>query len=414
MSYAVIDALSAMVEEVMLPSVCYDENTDTWPGVVTADISHHLQRLKTSAAVVSGQIAGKTRLPLPATEGLKADKGALHAELHMYESAVIDWAHQILNVLKHDSAQPLIDGGHPTPLVELDFWAAKKKNLEFMSEQLLSPEVDHMHAVLNEHQSSYAPTLTRLKADVAAAKEECDDITLYLEPLRSFFEELEEVEFENLQVKFAQIMHVLSLVWRHSAHYATPRRFVVLLREVMNQLVMNLTGFLAPRTLFGQEPDEAHEKCKIALEIAETVIETYHKTRTTIASTPPPENAAGNKLAWEFDNNLVLGRLESYIDRIRVFLDIAAVRFDFEKLEKVELSNSGEHAKITQCRTDFDNWYVNVPCFACPLSVSTHTNLLWTGTAGGSSEPPTKVQTCITHLIRLKPALVETMLSSRH
>lgn len=57
---------------------------------------------------------------------------------------------QVLNVLKHDSAQPLIDGGHPTPLVELDFWAAKKKNLEFMSEQLASAEVrvSHTAAIL--------------------------------------------------------------------------------------------------------------------------------------------------------------------------------------------------------------------------------------------------------------------------
>jgi dynein heavy chain len=354
-----------MVEEVMLPSVCDDENTEAWPGVVTADISHHLQRLKTSAAVVSGQIAGKTRLPLPATEGLKADRGALHAELHMYESAVIDWAHQILNVLKHDSAQPLIDGGHPIPLVELEFWSAKKKNLEFMSEQLASPEVDHMHEVLNEHVSSYAPTLARLKADVAAAKEECDDITLFLEPLRSYLEELEEVEFELLPIKFAQIMHVLSLIWRHSAHYATPRRFVVLLREIMNQVVANLSGFLGPRTLFGQEPDETGDKCTEALKVAESVFESYQKTRASIASTPPAENSTGNQLAWEFDNTLVLGRLESYVDRIRVFADVAKVRVDFEKLEKIELSNAGEHAKIIQCMTDFNDWCVTTCRVVC-------------------------------------------------
>jgi len=357
MSYAVIDALSAMVEEVLLPSVCDDSNTEAWPGVVTADISHQLQRLKTSAAVVSGQIAGKTRLPLPATEGLKADKGALHAELHMYESAVIDWTHQVLNVLKHDSAQPLIDGGNPIPLVELDFWAAKKKNLEFMSEQLASPEVDRMHQVLDEHTSSYAPTLTRLKADVAAAKEECDDITLYLEPLRSHLEELEEVEFENLPSKFQQVMHILSLIWRHSAHYATPRRFVVILREIMNQVVENLTGFLAPRTLFGQEPDEAMEKCTMALQVSKAVIEAYHAMRAQIANTPAPDGARGNSQAWEFDNTLVLGRCESYIGRIQVFVEIAQVRSDFEKLEKVELSNAGEHAKIRQCMSDFVDWY---------------------------------------------------------
>ena len=105
-----------------------------------------------------------------------------------------------------------------------------------------------MHEVLTSCESSYAPTLARLKEDVAAAKEECDDITLYLEPMRSHLEELEEIEFDNLPIKFSQIMHILTLVWRHSAHYATPRRFVVILREIMNQVGLALLNLLAPTT----------------------------------------------------------------------------------------------------------------------------------------------------------------------
>ena len=38
--------------------------------------------------------------------------------------------HQVEDVLKHDSAQPLIDGENVGPLIELDFWAQKKLNLQ--------------------------------------------------------------------------------------------------------------------------------------------------------------------------------------------------------------------------------------------------------------------------------------------
>jgi hypothetical protein len=121
--------------------------------------------------------------------------------------------------------------------------------------------------------------------------------------------------------------------------------------------VASLSGYLAPRALFGLEPDEAREKCEEALKVAERVLTLYHETRASITSTPPPKDCAGNQLAWEFDNNLVLGRLRSYVDRVRVFLEVAEVRIDYEKLEKVELSNAGEHAKVLQCMTDFNEWY---------------------------------------------------------
>jgi hypothetical protein len=32
--------------------------------------------------------------------------------LYAVESAVVSWSHQVNDVLKHDSAQPLIDGKH--------------------------------------------------------------------------------------------------------------------------------------------------------------------------------------------------------------------------------------------------------------------------------------------------------------
>ena len=38
------------------------------------------------------------------------------------ESSVVDWSHQVNDVLKHDSAQPLIDGLNVGPLIELDLW----------------------------------------------------------------------------------------------------------------------------------------------------------------------------------------------------------------------------------------------------------------------------------------------------
>jgi dynein heavy chain len=56
--------------------------------------------------------------------------------VHSIESIIIDWSHQIQNVLKRDSAQPLLEGTNPGPIVELDFWKARAENLECIFEQV--------------------------------------------------------------------------------------------------------------------------------------------------------------------------------------------------------------------------------------------------------------------------------------
>lgn len=56
--------------------------------------------------------------------------------VHSIESVVIDWSHQIQEVLKKDSSQPLLEGLNPGPLVEIEFWKAKCTNLENIYEQV--------------------------------------------------------------------------------------------------------------------------------------------------------------------------------------------------------------------------------------------------------------------------------------
>lgn len=48
----------------------------------------------------------------------EVDEGIIHS----LESAVIEWSHQIRDVLKKDSSEALLEGKNPTPHAELLFW----------------------------------------------------------------------------------------------------------------------------------------------------------------------------------------------------------------------------------------------------------------------------------------------------
>lgn len=56
--------------------------------------------------------------------------------LHSIETIIIDWSHQIRDVLSKDSAQALLDGLHPLPRVEFEFWDSRLMNLQCIHEQV--------------------------------------------------------------------------------------------------------------------------------------------------------------------------------------------------------------------------------------------------------------------------------------
>ena len=88
---------------------------------------------------------GKTQFPIPAGAEKVSDKDIQMAErgenvdqtlIHSIESVVIEWSHQIHQVLKKESSQPLVDGLNPGPMFEIDFWKTKCTNLENIFEQV--------------------------------------------------------------------------------------------------------------------------------------------------------------------------------------------------------------------------------------------------------------------------------------
>ena len=56
--------------------------------------------------------------------------------IHAIETVVIEWVHQLRDVLKRDSTQALLDGHNPTPVVEIKFWQNKCDNLQCIYEQV--------------------------------------------------------------------------------------------------------------------------------------------------------------------------------------------------------------------------------------------------------------------------------------
>jgi len=66
--------------QVLSPLLSNDRNHEGWPEVVAHDVLRHVQNIKSRVYVVSGQVRGKTLLPLPVgadrPESLQDDSAA--------------------------------------------------------------------------------------------------------------------------------------------------------------------------------------------------------------------------------------------------------------------------------------------------------------------------------------------------
>jgi len=82
----------------------------------------------------------------------------------------------------------------------------------------------------------YIVTYRTVMRDTALA--EAQDINLFLKPLRSHFEDIEQVDFEDMRKHLEPMMHVVCLVWANSKYYNTPARIIILLQEICNLIIL--------------------------------------------------------------------------------------------------------------------------------------------------------------------------------
>ncbi|XP_011788533.1 PREDICTED: dynein heavy chain 17, axonemal [Colobus angolensis palliatus] len=340
-----VDQLIAVVEEVLYSLLNQRENMAGWPQVVSEDIVKQVHRLKNEMFVMSGKIKGKTLLPIP--EHLGSLDGTLESMeripssldnslLHAIETIIIDWSHQIRDVLSKDSAQALLDGLHPLPRVEFEFWDARLLNLKCIHEQLNRPKVNKIVEILEKAKSCYWPALQNVYTNVTEGLKEANDIVLHLKPLRILLEEMEQADFTMLPTFIAKVLDTICFIWATSEYYNTPVRIIVILQEFCNQIIEMTRTFLSPEEVLKGlqgEIEEVLSGISLTVHVLKELYQTYEFCCTNMKlffkdKEPVP---------WEFPSSLAFSRMNSFFHRIQTIEELYKTAIEFLKLEKIEL-----------------------------------------------------------------------------
>ncbi|XP_048222854.1 dynein axonemal heavy chain 17 [Perognathus longimembris pacificus] len=345
LSPAPVDQLIATVEEVLYALLNQKENMEGWPQVVSEDIVKQVHKLKNEMFVMGGKIKGKTLLPTP--EHLGSLDGTLESMegipssldnslLHAIETIIIDWSHQIRDVMSKDSAQALLDGLHPLPRVEFEFWDARLMNLQCIHEQLNRPKVNKIVEILEKAKSCYWPALQNVYMNVTEGLKEANDIVLYLKPLRISLEEMEQADFTSLPTYIAKVLNTICFIWATSEYYNTPSRVIVILQEFCNQLIEMTRNYLSPdevlKGLQG-EIEEVLSGISLSVNVLKELFRIYDfccsNMKLFFKDKPP--------VLWEFPSSLAFARMNSFFHRVQTIEELYKTAIEFLKLEKIEL-----------------------------------------------------------------------------
>ena len=69
----------------MVPIFGNVQNQTDWPKVISNDLIRHINNLKNKTHVISGQMKGKTQLPIPAGAEKVTDEDIKLAEKYIYK-----------------------------------------------------------------------------------------------------------------------------------------------------------------------------------------------------------------------------------------------------------------------------------------------------------------------------------------
>ncbi|KAF1507297.1 Dynein heavy chain 17, axonemal, partial [Eudyptula minor] len=358
-----VEQLITVVEEVVSPLLLSEENMVGWPRVVVEDIVRQAHQLKNKMFVMGGKIQGKPLLPLPEHLDGQDDSSTVLdclagpvdiSVLHSIETIVIEWSHQVSDILSKDSAQPLLEGLHPLPRAEFEFWHTRMVNLQCINNQLLSPRVTALAEMLEKANSCYWPALQSMFRDVSAGLEEAKDVSLHLQPLRILLEEMEQVDYSQLQPYMDRALCTVRLLRAHCQHYSSPARVIVVLQEICNLLMEMSRNFLSPEDVMKGLQGETEETLggiRLSISTIEKLFQSYSTycsdlmpTLFPVLSLMAPLHFQEEPQLWEFSPSLIFKRTDSFLHRLKTIemmvcacQELYQTAIEFLKLEKAEL-----------------------------------------------------------------------------
>lgn len=344
-SESALETLSLVSNQLFLPILknCVEQQSSSAEESdekISRDVVTYFHKFLATVYVTSGQIEGKTLLPIPPDDVVQEtiDQEQDKDMIHGLETAVVNWANQIKDVLTKDPEILFTPNYHPGPLDEIEFWNSKRADLDSISKQLASDKVTRVIEILKNNQSTYIPSFLKMMEEVDVKKQEAFDNHRFLKPLRKYFESVNiksdnHSEYLELPNVFRSIFHLIFMIWKTSTTYNKPERLVVLVRELCNDLIDHSREYIGGKEIFNTEFPDAVEKFENTLSICGLVKKYFFAYKAKVEQECPNNQ-------WKVAPASLFHRLDLFLERCRDILNIFNQGRLFGKLANIQIGGT--------------------------------------------------------------------------
>jgi len=155
--------------------------------------------------------------------------------LQRLETTVIQWTRQIKELVSNQDSPTNNDVQNP--LLEIDYWSKRVKNLEVLTQRLRREELKKIIKVLEHASSSYLPGFQDLEKKILAGQEEAVDNLRFLELLKEPCTKIEKARPSEIPKILPDVLTNVRVIWELSKYYNTKERMKGLLSKISNQII---------------------------------------------------------------------------------------------------------------------------------------------------------------------------------
>ncbi|CAF3388923.1 unnamed protein product [Rotaria sp. Silwood1] len=340
-----ITQLSLFISEILWPILQRRKTISDWPDIVLRNCMENISELTNLLTVINGILRGQTILSIPHEIEFLSKSDYLHVLSHnktfdgrkirLLENLIITWKNQIQTVINYDHDPPN-NKYYILPNVEIEFWTNRAENLQGIKTQMHSPLVRRLAEVLEISSSNYFSRFRIIFRDIIQALAEAQNIALYLKPLVPILEMIEKVQdIKTISLYFDRLFHTLALVWANSVYNTNIDRFIGLLQQWTNLVILKIRDLLQPNDLFvDTDFDEPIQLINLSLETCLLYKRSYQRRKELL---PSYFNDDRQTLYWEIPESKIFERFDHFIDRLKMLKDILATAQECSIYESIEL-----------------------------------------------------------------------------
>uniref|UniRef100_A0A2I3GCS9 Dynein axonemal heavy chain 5 n=1 Tax=Nomascus leucogenys TaxID=61853 RepID=A0A2I3GCS9_NOMLE len=204
------------------------------------------------------------------------------------------------------------------PRAELEHWKKRLSKFNYLLEQLKSPDVKAVLAVLAAAKSKLLKTWRELDIRITDATNEAKDNVKYLYTLEKCCDPLYSSDPLSMMDAIPTLINAIKMIYSISHYYNTSEKITSLFVKVTNQIISACKAYITNNgtaSIWNQPQDVVVEKILSAIKLKQEYQHCFHKTKQKLKQNP-------NAKQFDFSEMYIFGKFETFHRRLAKIIDI--------------------------------------------------------------------------------------------